>query len=66
MTPSTKDPYHGIVTGSIQESNERLLNLISMADGTGRQEIYLIAKGHVPNTLILGAGHFPMSGIYRS
>lgn len=45
--------YHQIVTGSIQESNERLLNLISMADGTGRQEIYLIAKGHVPNTLIL-------------
>ncbi|WP_367568538.1 DUF6273 domain-containing protein [Lacrimispora sp.] len=45
--------YHQIVTESIEESNERLLNLTSMADETGRQEIYLIAKGHVPNALIL-------------
>ncbi|MFT4104994.1 MAG: hypothetical protein QM657_04460 [Lacrimispora sp.] len=45
--------YHQIITENIQESNERLLNMASMADGTGRQEIYLIAKGHVPNSLIL-------------
>ncbi len=41
------------VTKSIEESNERLLNLVSMTDGSDRQEIYLIAKGHVPNSLIL-------------
>ncbi len=42
-----------LITNSMEESNERLLNLVSMADGTERKEIYLIAKGHVPGTLIV-------------
>ncbi len=42
-----------IITKSIEESNERLLNLVSIADGTERKEIYLIAKGHVPSTVII-------------
>ncbi len=42
-----------IVSGSIKESNERLLNLASMADGVERKELYLIAKEHVPNPLII-------------
>jgi hypothetical protein len=45
--------YQQLITKSIAESNERLLNLVSMADGTGRKEVYLIAKGHVPNTIIV-------------
>ena len=43
-----------IVTESIEESNERLLNLVSMVDGTERQEVYLIAKRHVPSAVIVG------------
>lgn len=42
-----------LITKSIEESNERLLNLVSMTDGTERKEIFLIAKGHVPNTVII-------------
>ncbi|EXG84792.1 cell wall-binding repeat-containing protein [Clostridium sp. ASBs410] len=42
-----------LITKSIEESNERLLNLVSMADGTERKEVYLIAKGHVPSTVII-------------
>ncbi len=42
-----------LITKNIEESNERLLNLVSMADGTERKEIYLIAKGHVPSTVII-------------
>lgn len=42
-----------IITKSIEESNERLLNLVSMADGVERKEFYLIAKGHVPSTVII-------------
>lgn len=42
-----------LITKNIEESNERLLNLVSMADGTVRKEIYLIAKGHVPSTVII-------------
>ncbi|POO87287.1 hypothetical protein C1H59_06600 [Clostridium sp. 3-3] len=42
-----------LITKNIEESNERLLNLVSMADGTDRKEIYLIAKRHVPSTVIV-------------
>jgi hypothetical protein len=42
-----------IITTSIEESNDRLLNLVSMTDGTERKEVYLIAKKHVPNTVII-------------
>ncbi len=45
--------YQQLITTSIEGSNERLLNLVSMADGTEREEIYLIAKRHVPNTVIV-------------
>jgi len=42
-----------LITESLEESNERLLNLASMADGTDRKEVYLIAKNHTPTTVIL-------------
>ncbi|MDR1550309.1 MAG: hypothetical protein LBT06_17225, partial [Hungatella sp.] len=45
--------YQQLITMSIEECNERLLNLVSMADGTERKEIYLIAKRHEPNTVIV-------------
>ncbi len=37
-----------------EEENERLLNLVSMADGTDRKEVYVIAKGYAPNAAIIG------------
>lgn len=43
-----------IITESLEESNDRLLNLISMVDSGERQEVYLIAKGHTPSTVIIG------------
>jgi len=42
-----------LITKSLEESNERLLNLASMADGSERKEVYLIAKNHTPATVIL-------------
>jgi archaellum component FlaF (FlaF/FlaG flagellin family) len=45
--------YQQLITKNIEESNERLLNLVSMAYGTERKEIYLIAKRHVPSTVIV-------------
>ncbi|WP_312427799.1 DUF6273 domain-containing protein [Lacrimispora sp.] len=42
-----------LISKNIEESNERLLNLVSKADGTERKEIYLIAMGHVPSTVII-------------
>lgn len=42
-----------IITGSQSEGNERLLNLVSMIDGTDRKEIYLIARGYYPNAGII-------------
>ena len=42
-----------LITNSLEESNERLLNLTSMADGTDRKEVYLIAKNHIPTTVVL-------------
>lgn len=42
-----------IITAGPKESNERLLNLVSMADSTKRREIYLIAVGHIPNAAII-------------
>lgn len=43
-----------IITRKIQESNERLLNLVSMVDSTDRQEVYLIAAGYIPSAAIIG------------
>lgn len=43
-----------IITESQKEGNERLFNLVSMADGTDRKEVYVIAKGYTPNALIIG------------
>lgn len=42
-----------LISESQAESNERLLNLISMADGTDRIEVYVIAKGYTPNAAII-------------
>lgn len=42
-----------LITKSLGESNERLLNLASMADSSGRMELYLIAKNHIPAILII-------------
>lgn len=42
-----------LITNNLEESNERLLNLASMADGTDRKEVYLIAKNHTPTTVAL-------------
>ncbi|MDW2798772.1 DUF6273 domain-containing protein [Clostridium boliviensis] len=42
-----------LITKSLGESNERLLNLASMADSSGRMELYLIAKNHTPAILII-------------
>lgn len=42
-----------IITNNLEESNDRLLNLVSMANGTDRKEIYLIAGDHTPNTVII-------------
>lgn len=43
-----------LITESQKEGNERLLNLVSMADGTDRKELYVIAKGYTPNASIIG------------
>lgn len=42
-----------IITSSQSDGNERLLNLVSMTDGTDRKEIYLIARGYYPNAAII-------------
>ena len=43
-----------IITRKIQECNDRLLILVSMADSAERQEVYLIAVGYTPNAVIVG------------
>ena len=43
-----------LISKSQAEANERLLNLVSMADGAGRIEVYVIAKGYTPNAAIIG------------
>lgn len=43
-----------VITKTQTEGNERLLNLVSMAEGTERKEIYLIAKGYYPSAGIIG------------
>lgn len=43
-----------LVSKSQAEGNERILNLISMADGTDRKEVYVIAKGYTPSTAFVG------------
>ncbi len=42
-----------VITESMEESRERMLNLLSKASSAGRKELYLIAKGHIPNTVLL-------------
>lgn len=42
-----------LITKSLGENNERLLNLATMADSPERMELYLIAKNHTPAILIL-------------
>ncbi|MTK08420.1 MAG: hypothetical protein F8N38_15210 [Hungatella sp.] len=43
-----------LISESQAEANERLLNLVSMADGADRIEVYVIAKGYTPNVAIIG------------
>ncbi|WP_124068036.1 DUF6273 domain-containing protein [Clostridium sp. E02] len=43
-----------IITDSREGSNERILNLVSMAKGSDRKELYLVAKGYIPNSVIIG------------
>ena len=43
-----------VITKTQTEGNERLLNLVSMAEGIERKEIYLIAKGYYPSAGIIG------------
>nr|WP_314461166.1 DUF6273 domain-containing protein [uncultured Clostridium sp.] len=43
-----------LVSENQEEGNERLLNLVSMADGTVRKEVYVIAKGYTPNAEVVG------------
>ena len=42
-----------LISTSQTEGNERLLNLVSMAEGIDRKEIYLIAKGYYPSAGII-------------
>lgn len=42
-----------VITKSQAEGNERLINLVSMIDGTDRKEIYIIARGYYPNAGII-------------
>lgn len=42
-----------LISESQVETNERLLNLVSMADGGDRMEVYVIAKGYTPNAAII-------------
>lgn len=42
-----------IITSGKKESNERMLNLVSMTDDADPHEFYLIAKEHIPNSLII-------------
>lgn len=42
-----------LISESQAEANERLLNLVSMADGSDRIEIYVIARGYTPNAAII-------------
>lgn len=43
-----------LITESQKEVDERLLNLVSMTDGAGRKEVYVIAKGYLPNASVIG------------
>lgn len=43
-----------MITASQEESRERLLNMVSMADGRDRKEIYLIARSHTPSAAVVG------------
>ncbi|WP_349673842.1 DUF6273 domain-containing protein [Lacrimispora sp.] len=42
-----------LISESQAKANERLLNLVSMADGADRIEVYVIAKGYTPNAAII-------------
>ncbi|WP_026893459.1 MucBP domain-containing protein [Lacrimispora aerotolerans] len=42
-----------VITKTQAEGNERLLNLVSMAEGIERKEIYLIAKDYYPSAGII-------------
>ena len=42
-----------LISKSQAEANERLLNLVSMADGVDRIEVYVIAKGYTPNAAVI-------------
>lgn len=42
-----------LISRSQVEANERILNLVSMADGADRIEVYVIAKGYTPNAAII-------------
>ncbi len=43
-----------LISASLKESNQRLKNLVSMVSNTNRYEVYIIAKGYMPNSLIIG------------
>lgn len=43
-----------LITNTIEDSNQRLENLLSMAEDTDRHEVYLIAKNHTPSAFVLG------------
>lgn len=50
-----KEPLESqMITQTPKESGERLLNLVSMADGGDRKEIYLIARAHTPSAAVIG------------
>lgn len=58
------DPSPGqLITDSLEASNKRLESLVSAVDDSDRHEIYLIARGHTPNSLVLGQDFSNLTGI---
>lgn len=52
-----------LITENQNESGERLKNLISMVHDGERHEIYLVAKNHIPTTVVIGQAFPEASGI---
>lgn len=49
-----EDQYYALICNDLAASNERMKNMVSMVQDADPHEIYVIARNHIPNTLIIG------------
>lgn len=49
-----EDQYYALICNDLAASNERIKNMVSMVQDADPHEIYIIARNHIPNTIIIG------------